>query len=110
MNRLEQLLQIYDEIELAILFDWLGIHRPEQLADIALHFQVEPDAARGMLEIWERKGRIVRTKATASCGASCTECDSAATEIYIWRQLGEVGEIPEVCVSDIARLQGKKKG
>lgn len=55
------------------------------LADIALHFDADPDAIRGMLEVWIRKGRIRRRMATASCGSSCSQCDPAATEIYSWR-------------------------
>ena len=30
------------------------------LADIALHFDIEPEAARGMLDIWIRKGKLQR--------------------------------------------------
>jgi len=55
------------------------------LADIALHFDTDPDAIRGMLEVWMRKGRIHRRMATTSCGSSCSKCGMAATEIYIWR-------------------------
>jgi hypothetical protein len=54
------------------------------LADMALHFDADPDAIRGMLEIWIRKGRIQRRMATASCGSRCSQCDPAATEVYVW--------------------------
>ncbi|VAW72807.1 hypothetical protein MNBD_GAMMA14-1043 [hydrothermal vent metagenome] len=54
------------------------------LADIALHFDADPDAVRGMLEVWIRKGRLHRHRATAACGSSCHQCDPAATEIYVW--------------------------
>ena len=54
------------------------------LADIALHFDIEPDALRGMLEVWMRKGKIQKQLATASCGSSCNKCQSDATEIYAW--------------------------
>jgi len=54
------------------------------LADIALHFDIEPDAARGMLEQWIRKGKVERHSAQASCGSSCTKCDPASTELYLW--------------------------
>jgi hypothetical protein len=54
------------------------------LADIALHFDAEPDAVRGMLNVWIRKDKVYRKMATASCGGSCTQCDPAATEIYVW--------------------------
>lgn len=54
------------------------------LADIAVHFDVEPDAVRGMLETWIKKGKLNRRSATTSCGTSCSQCDTAATEIYVW--------------------------
>jgi hypothetical protein len=54
------------------------------LADIALHFDTEPDAVRGMLNVWIRKDKVYKKMATASCGGSCTQCDPAATEIYVW--------------------------
>jgi len=56
------------------------------LADIALHFDIEPDAARGMLETWIKKGKVRRRSATSSCGTSCSQCDAAATEIYVWEE------------------------
>jgi len=56
------------------------------LADIALHFNADPDAVRGMLNVWIRKDKVYRKMATASCGGSCTECDPAATEIYVWAE------------------------
>ena len=54
------------------------------LSDIALHFDTDPDAARGMLDVWIRKGVVEKRSATASCGTSCQSCDPAATEIYFW--------------------------
>jgi hypothetical protein len=56
------------------------------LADIALHFDADPDAVRGILEVWIRKDKVYRKMATASCGGSCTQCDPAATEIYVWTE------------------------
>ena len=56
------------------------------LSDIALHFDTDPDAVRGMLDIWIRKGMVEKQSATNSCGTSCNSCDPSATEIYIWRE------------------------
>lgn len=56
------------------------------LADIATHFDADPDAVRGMLELWMRKGKIHKQMATGSCGSSCTHCDPATTEIYVWNE------------------------
>jgi hypothetical protein len=54
------------------------------LTEIALHFDTDPDAVRGMLDVWIRKDKVYKKMATASCGGSCTQCDPAATEIYVW--------------------------
>jgi hypothetical protein len=54
------------------------------LADIALHCDTDPDAVRGMLQVWIRKGKVHKQTATASCGSSCTKCAQAATEVYTW--------------------------
>ena len=54
------------------------------LADIALHCDAEPNAVRGMLEQWIRKGKVEMQMASGSCGSSCSSCDPATVEIYIW--------------------------
>jgi len=56
------------------------------LADIALHFDADPNAVRGMLNVWIRKDKVYKKMATASCGGSCSQCDPAATEIYVWTE------------------------
>ncbi len=54
------------------------------LSDIALHFDMDADAVRGMLDIWRRKGKVEKHSATESCGISCQSCDPATTEVYSW--------------------------
>jgi len=66
------------------------------LADISLLFDVEPDAVRGMLAVWERKGKVRREKLNASCGSSCGQCDPVATEVYVW--LGSTFDINRIPV------------
>lgn len=69
------------------------------LGDIALHFDAEPDAVRGMLELWMQKGKVHRQMATASCGDSCSQCDPSATEIYVWneRPVAVIPVLPAGC-------------
>ncbi len=62
------------------------------LSDIALHFDSEPDAVRGMLEQWVRKGKVRKNLLSASCGSSCDKCDTAATEVYEWIAAGRTSE------------------
>lgn len=64
------------------------------LADIALHFHAEPDAVRGMLEAWIRKGKVVKRSSTASCGSTCQTCDPASTELYVWSRRNIRVELP----------------
>ncbi|NOQ70094.1 MAG: sugar metabolism transcriptional regulator [Gammaproteobacteria bacterium] len=54
------------------------------LSDIALHFDTDADAVRGMLDVWIRKGKVEKRSATDSCGTSCQSCDPATTEVYCW--------------------------
>ena len=54
------------------------------LVDICIHFDTKPEAMRGMLEQWIRKGKVQKHSMDASCGGSCTKCDPESTEIYRW--------------------------
>ena len=56
------------------------------LSDIALHFDTDASAVRGMLDIWIKKGKVEKRSATTSCGTSCQSCDPATTEVYIWHE------------------------
>jgi len=63
------------------------------LSDIALHFDTDAGAVRGMLEIWIRKGKVEKRSATASCGSSCQSCDPATTELYYWVEPAKKSDI-----------------
>ena len=56
------------------------------LSDIALHFDTDANAVRGMLDVWIKKGKVEKSSATASCGTSCQSCDPATTEVYTWSE------------------------
>ncbi|MES9935463.1 MAG: FeoC-like transcriptional regulator [Sedimenticola sp.] len=58
------------------------------LSDIATHFDSEPDAVRGMLETWIRKGKVRKRMSNSACGTSCSQCDEANVEIYEWIEPG----------------------
>ncbi len=64
--------------------DYLSNRRQASLAEIALHMDADPDAVRGMLQLWIRKGRVEQRKVEAACGTSCNRCDPAAMELYVW--------------------------
>lgn len=59
-------------------------HKRVTLGDLAMHFDAEPEAIKGMLEQWIRKGRVIRLAVHASCNQTCCKCDASAMEIYEW--------------------------
>jgi len=63
------------------------------LSDIALHFDTDADAVRGMLDVWIRKGKVEKQSATGSCGTSCNSCDPSATEVYVWHENKAVNKL-----------------
>ena len=63
---------------------YLVMHRRVVLADLVNHFDVEPDAMRGMVDHWIRKGRVRKLQAASACGATCCKCDPTLTELYEW--------------------------
>ena len=68
--------------------DYLKERSQASLQDLALHFDADPEALRGMLAHWIRKGQVSRRSAAASCGSSCTQCDPASVELYVWEDGG----------------------
>lgn len=64
--------------------DYLMHREQASLNDLALHFDTDPMALRGMLDHWIRKGKVTRETLTGACGSSCTKCDQATTEVYRW--------------------------
>ena len=74
---------------LADIRDYLRERGQVSLSDLALHFDSDPLAVRGMLDVWVRKGRVSKLQGGADCGG-CNQCDSAANEIYQWTADGAV--------------------
>ncbi|MCP4470372.1 MAG: sugar metabolism transcriptional regulator [Gammaproteobacteria bacterium] len=73
------------------LKNYVKSHRQVSLKDVALHFDVEPEAARGMLEFWIKNGKIRKHRNPASCGGSCSCSYREDDEIYLWNpELGQV--------------------
>ena len=68
---------------LAELRDYLAQHRQAAIGDLANRFGVEPDALRGMLDHWTRKGQVRRVAGPTPC-APCGKCDGSDQEVYIW--------------------------
>ena len=62
---------------------YLEHRRQASLGDIARYLDADPEAVRGMLEHWMRKGRVRRHLAGAACGG-CGQCKADALEVYEW--------------------------
>lgn len=53
---------------------------------MALHFRVEVDTLRPLVEAWVRKGKARKLPgSTAACKGCCT-CDPATIELYEWQE------------------------
>ncbi len=69
---------------LADIKEYLSQRGTASLSDISVHFDTDPDALRGMLNQWIRKGRVSKFLLRESCGDKCSKCDTNNTEIYQW--------------------------
>ncbi|MBN2419427.1 MAG: FeoC-like transcriptional regulator [Deltaproteobacteria bacterium] len=61
-------------------------NRAVSLTDLSVRFNVEPDAMRGMLDQWIKKGRIIKLPEGSRCPNCCAGCDSGYMEIYEWKE------------------------
>lgn len=69
---------------LSDLRNFMQENRRVTLNDLVLHFQVDANALRGMLNKWINKGKVKHSPAGSNCGTSCCKCDPLLTEIYEW--------------------------
>jgi len=66
---------------------YLSERKIAPLNDIALHFDMNPDAVRGLLSHWIRKGKVRQVTAESCPGKCCGSCSEHQTkEIYQWLQ------------------------
>lgn len=62
---------------------YLKKNQRANLSDLALHFRTSPEAMRGMLAVWVKKGKVTAFAAGQACG-DCHTCDTSLAEIYEW--------------------------
>lgn len=91
------------------LRDYLRERRQATLADLANHFRASPEAVRGMLDFWVRKGCISRHAVSAACGSSCRRCAIEVTEIYAWRDGERVAVNEVIMAGDCSRPGGGER-
>ena len=64
--------------------EYFSNHEMASLADLSVHFGVEPDAMRGMLDRFIHKGKLIKLPQEGACPKCCIGCDSDRLEIYGW--------------------------
>ncbi|MGB0712056.1 MAG: FeoC-like transcriptional regulator [Gammaproteobacteria bacterium] len=69
---------------LSELREYLRLNGRAPLREMALHFDADPDAVRGMLETWERRGKVRKLPSGTACDGGCTQCAPENVEIYEW--------------------------
>nr|VFK51115.1 MAG: FeoC like transcriptional regulator [Candidatus Kentron sp. TUN]VFK52538.1 MAG: FeoC like transcriptional regulator [Candidatus Kentron sp. TUN]VFK52858.1 MAG: FeoC like transcriptional regulator [Candidatus Kentron sp. TUN] len=69
---------------LSELREYLRLNGRAAVVDMAYHFDIEPDAVRGMLEHWIRKGKVRKLPEGAICGNNCDKCAPGTAGIYEW--------------------------
>lgn len=76
---------------LSDLKNYVKSRRQVSLRDVALHFDVEPEAIGGMLAFWVSKGKISRYSNPQACGGGCACSFQAERELYMWNpELGRI--------------------
>lgn len=54
------------------------------LKDIAVHFRMDTDTVKPMLDLWARKGRVKKHASNLGCQKGCCKCDPATITTYEW--------------------------
>ncbi len=63
---------------------YMAAYRRVPMTDLVNHLHADPDAIRGMLDIYVRKGRVRRLESELGDCGGCTKCDAFQLEIYEW--------------------------
>jgi hypothetical protein len=73
------------------------------LSDLVNRFGCDAEAMHGVLEFWERKGRVKRLETQAGCASGCSGCPGgtcstpALSAVYQWVE--STGEHPRRVIS-----------
>lgn len=70
---------------LAELKNYLTRNRRATLGDLACHFDIAPEAIKGMLGQWIKKGKVARLDGVPDCCRGCGKCHGGINmELYEW--------------------------
>jgi len=64
--------------------DYLKQQGQVSLRDMSLHFGMDQDSIRPLLEQWIAKGKVTRLPSGSLCGGGCRSCSPETIEIYAW--------------------------
>ncbi|WP_373690658.1 FeoC-like transcriptional regulator [Endozoicomonas sp. ISHI1] len=68
------------------------------LAELSQHFEVDPEAMKGMLAHWLRKGKLVEE--SSGCKQGCVSCAPEQLVVYRWLNSSQCDLIPVCFQSD----------
>ena len=54
------------------------------LPDVALHFRVDVETIRPLLDVWVQKGKVRKHAGGSGACKGCCKCDPATLETYEW--------------------------
>jgi predicted ArsR family transcriptional regulator len=69
---------------LSELISYIRERRQVSLDEIGLRFGIEQEAARNMLELLSRKGRIREVPEAAACSKQCSFCNCNIYQSCLW--------------------------
>ncbi len=65
---------------------YLRERRGVPLQDVALHFKVDVETVRPLLDVWINKGKVRKHAGTVAICKGCCKCDPATIETYEWME------------------------
>jgi len=71
-------------MDLIQLKQYLCARRNVPIQDMALHFKVDVETVRPLLEVWIAKGKVQKLVGVGGACQGCCKCDPATIEIYQW--------------------------
>ena len=69
---------------LSELKNYLKKNKRVTLNEVVIHFDIDADALRGMIDRWICKQKVQRLPSGDGCGSTCSKCDPTLSEVYEW--------------------------
>jgi predicted ArsR family transcriptional regulator len=64
--------------------DYLRQRGSASLSDVAIHFDIAPDAAQFALHYWQKKGKVREQAASCGSGGCGDSCSGTKSATYEW--------------------------